>query len=218
MDLVNAAAAARMDDIYRYQRFIYDATRRYFLLGRTELIRNLNPPKHGRVLEVGCGTAWNLIRAARRYPDCHFYGIDISVEMLQSAGRAVDRAGLRERITLAVGDATSFQPTKMFGVKRFDRVFISYAVSMIPEWMRVLAASQRVLAPAGQIYLVDFGRSEGLPSPFRRLLFAWLDRFSVRPRHDLEHDLAEFARRFDLDFKFARLYRGYAVRAALISN
>ena len=215
MDLVSTTAAGQMDSIYRYQRFIYDATRRYFLLGRTELVRGLKPPQGSRILEIGCGTAWNLIRTARCYPDCRLYGIDISTEMLQTAGRAIDRAGLRSRISLAVGDATDFDAERMFGVARFDRIFVSYAVSMIPDWTRVLRASERALAPRGQIHLVDFGQSEELPAAFRHLLFAWLARFSVTPRRNIEHTLADFACTAGFELEFVPLYRGYAVRAAL---
>ncbi|MDA7947868.1 MAG: class I SAM-dependent methyltransferase [Hyphomicrobiaceae bacterium] len=215
MNLASTATADRMDGIYRYQRFIYDVTRRYFLLGRTELIRGLDAPREGRILEIGCGTAWNLIRTARCYPDCRLYGIDISMEMLLSAGRAVDRAGLRDRISLAVGDAAGFDPVKAFGVSHFDRVFISYAVSMIPDWTRVLKAIEPVLTPSGQIHLVDFGRSEHLPAPLRQLLFAWLARFAVTPRLDMERTLADFARASGFRLEFARIYRGYAVHAAL---
>jgi S-adenosylmethionine-diacylgycerolhomoserine-N-methlytransferase len=60
-----ASTAGRMDAIYRGQRHIYDLTRRYYLLGRDMLIRDLAPPAGGSVLEVGCGKARNLIAVAR---------------------------------------------------------------------------------------------------------------------------------------------------------
>ncbi len=106
---VAATAAEKMDAIYGRQRYIYDATRRYYLLGRDRLIGSLKPPLGGVVLEVGCGTARNLIRAAKRYPDARFYGIDISEAMLKSARASVARRGLRSRVTLGQGDATAFQ-------------------------------------------------------------------------------------------------------------
>ena len=56
-----------MDRIYRRQRHVYDVTRKYYLLGRDALIDRLEPPVDGRVLEIGCGTARNLI--ARRSSD-----------------------------------------------------------------------------------------------------------------------------------------------------
>ena len=67
-----ADEAALMDRIYRRQRYVYDLTRKYYLLGRDELIDRLAPPADGRVLEIGCGTARNLIAAARRWPQARF--------------------------------------------------------------------------------------------------------------------------------------------------
>ena len=77
--------AALMDRIYRRQRHVYDFTRKYYLLGRDELVDRLEPPVDGRVLEIGCGTARNLIAAAGRWPQAQLYGIDISGEMLNTA-------------------------------------------------------------------------------------------------------------------------------------
>lgn len=215
MTLADAAAALRMDDIYRYQRFIYDATRRYFLLGRLELIEGLNPPAEGHVLEIGCGTAWNLVRAAHLYPSARLYGLDISTEMLRTAGRAIDRRRQRQRVSLACGDATAFDAHKMFGRKTFDRIFVSYALSMIPDWPHVLTACERMLAPNGEIHLIDFSQCERLPRLFRHILFAWLARFSVEPRADLEDHLVTFARDAGMEFDIMQLYCGYAVHAKL---
>ena len=215
MTLTDIAAAVRMDDIYRYQRFIYDVTRRYFLLGRLELIEALAPPPQARVLEVGCGTAWNLVQTARRHPDTRLYGFDISTEMLHTARRSIDRAGLRDRISLDCGDATSFDTQKMFGVRSFDRIVISYALSMIPDWIKVIEAARKVLSHKGEIHVIDFGRSERLPSLFRRVLFAWLAHFGVTPRAHLEARLNGHAREHGLTLELTRKWRGYAVHGIL---
>lgn len=61
-------AAQHMDRMYRRQRHIYDASRKFYLLGRDNLIRETQPPQGGSILEIGCGTARNLIRAASVYP------------------------------------------------------------------------------------------------------------------------------------------------------
>ena len=57
-----------MDRVYRYQRYIYDFTRKYYLFGRDRLIRELALKPGERVVEIGCGTARNLIRMARPTP------------------------------------------------------------------------------------------------------------------------------------------------------
>src|SRR5262245_23648909 len=103
-----ATHAELMDGLYRWQRHIYDLTRKYYLLGRDRLIAGLNVPAGGTVLELGCGTGRNLILAARRYPDAHFFGLDISSEMLETARVSIGREGLAERVMLAKGDATDF--------------------------------------------------------------------------------------------------------------
>ena len=95
--------AALMNRVYRWQRRwgFYDATRKYYLLGRDPLIAGLAPPEGATVLEIGCGTGRNLVLAAQRYPGARFHGIDISTEMLAAAGQAVERAGLAGRVRLA---------------------------------------------------------------------------------------------------------------------
>ena len=125
-----------MNGEYRFQRHIYDLTRKFYLLGRDRMLDAMHTPSNGKVLEVGCGTGRNLIRAAKRYPDAQYFGVDISDEMLKTAQRNIDNAGLSGSITLAQGDATMFSAKELFGKSQFDRVFISYALSMIPNWQK----------------------------------------------------------------------------------
>src|ERR1700709_1850335 len=84
-----AEATRRMNRMYRWQRHIYDATRRYYLLGRDRLIAGPGPAAGESVLETGCGTGRNLVLAARLCPDARFCGIDVSTEMLTSATTAI---------------------------------------------------------------------------------------------------------------------------------
>ena len=135
-------ATRRMNRMYRRQRHIYDGTRRYYLLGRDRLIAGLQPAPGASVLEIGCGTGRNLVLAAGLYPDARFFGIDVSTEMLTSAISAISRRGLTDRIRVAHGDGTAFDPQLLFGLPRFDHVMISYSLSMIPDWRRVLAGGR----------------------------------------------------------------------------
>ena len=48
---MDSSHAGHMDAIYRTQRHFYDLTRKYYLLGRDRLIRRLDPPKGGSVIE-----------------------------------------------------------------------------------------------------------------------------------------------------------------------
>jgi S-adenosylmethionine-diacylgycerolhomoserine-N-methlytransferase len=213
-----ADAGGAMDRMYRRQRHIYDLTRKFYLLGRDELIAGLKPPPGGAVLEIACGTGRNLIRAARTYPEARFYGLDASEEMLTTARENVASAGLARRITLDCADATDFDPNALFGVLAFERVFISYALSMIPLWERAAMQAASHLALGGALHIVDFGDQGGLPNLFAAALRRWLARFSVTPRLELEPALRSLASTHDLALEFRPLYRRYAYLAILKAN
>ena len=210
-----AESAARMDRMYRLQRFVYDPTRRWYLLGRDRLIEALAVPDGAVVLEVACGTGRNLVRIARRYPGCRLYGLDVSAEMLKSARANRRRAGLDDRIALAAGDATAFDPVAALGgPARFDRIVISYGLSMIPPWQALIERCLDRLAPGGSLHVVDFGDMSGLPRPARAALRGWLRRFHVTPRPEAAAYLAERAGARGGDAAITRVARGYAFLAS----
>jgi S-adenosylmethionine-diacylgycerolhomoserine-N-methlytransferase len=214
-DETTAHAVDLMNRIYRHQRHVYDFTRKYFLLGRDRMIAEMAVAEGARVLEIGCGTGRNLIVAARKYPGARCFGIDVSTEMLNSAIRAILRAGLAARVHVAHADATQFDPGLLFGVDQFDRIFISYSLSMIPQWQSVVATAMSHLAANGELRIIDFGGQERLPVAFRRLLWRWLNAFHVAPRDDLEAILKARATACDATLAFTRPYRGYAQYAVL---
>lgn len=209
------AAAERMDRMYRHQRRIYDLTRKFYLLGRDGMIRQLNARPDAHVLEIGCGTARNLILAAKRFPDADFFGVDISEEMLATARKNIAREKLDDAIEIAHADAAAFDPKPLFGIERFDRIFISYSLSMIPVWRGVLQQAIRMLAPGGELHVVDFGDQRGLPGWFGRALHRWLEAFHVTPRSDLEIQLQTLADYHGAELQFSRPFRGYAQYAVL---
>lgn len=195
-----------MDDVYRYQRLFYDVTRKYYLLGRDDLIRSIKAKPGETVLEIACGTGRNLAKIGKHYPDTRLFGMDISEEMLKSA-----RAKLGDQAVLAQADACNFDPKALFGVEQFDHVVLSYCLSMIPDWEDALYESLRHLAPHGQLHIVDFGDQSGLPVWFKKGLRGWLAKFHVTPRDTLTEVLQNRGR---VEGKYA----GYAVRATVGSG
>jgi S-adenosylmethionine-diacylgycerolhomoserine-N-methlytransferase len=206
-------AAGLMDRMYRHQRHVYDLTRKYYLAGRDEAIARLKPGPGDRVLEIGCGTGRNLIKAARAYPEARFFGLDVSREMLRAAAASIARAGLSSRISIAQADAAAFDPLALFGHAQFDRVIISYALSMIPSWREALGLALDVVAPGGSLRLVDFGECSGLPGPFKTALRRWLAAFDVSPRDDLAETLAALSASRGLTSATEPWRRGYAILA-----
>jgi S-adenosylmethionine-diacylgycerolhomoserine-N-methlytransferase len=213
--MTSVSSTELMNRTYRHQRHIYDFTRKYFLLGRDRLIDGLAPRDGDAVIEIGCGTGRNLVVAAARHPAARLFGIDVSTEMLASAGATIARAGLAPQVRLAHADATSFDPLPLFGIARFDRVFVSYSLSMIPQWEAVIDHALCVLDPGGELHIVDFGGQRRLPGMFRTLLRRWLAVFHVTPRDDLEAVLRARAHAHDAILTFARPYRDYAQYAVL---
>lgn len=202
-------AAAGMDRMYRNQRRIYDLSRAYYLLGRDELIQGLDALPGTTVLEIACGTARNLIKVAERYPGARLYGFDVSSEMLTTAGTSIKKRRLEKRITLGLGDATTFSSEAMFDISNVDRIFVSYAVSMIPQWEDVINTAIMQLAPGGSLHIVDFGTMDRMPHAARRALSAWLAAFEVTPRRTLGAACEIAAARHGMSCSFHESPRGY---------
>lgn len=214
MSVIPAADhGAVMDRMYRGQRHIYDLTRKYYLFGRDRMIGELACEPGDAVLEIACGTGRNLAVAAERWPGAKLFGVDISREMLRSAG-----AALGDQAVLAVGDARDLDTASSLGRARFDRVILSYCLSMIPDWRAALDQAAALLAPAGTLHVVDFGDCSGLPRPFARALRAWLARFHVTPRTDLADVAATVAAARGLAFAHRRGSLGYYENLTLTAS
>jgi S-adenosylmethionine-diacylgycerolhomoserine-N-methlytransferase len=209
------AAAIAMDRMYRRQRHVYDLTRKFYLLGRDRLIAGLKATASDAILEIGCGTGRNLVAIARRYPASRLYGLDVSAEMLVSASNAVARAGLGGRVVLSQADAVTFDAVAVLGRAQFERIVISYCLSMIPPWQSVAAAAIKLLPPGGELHIVDFGGQERLPGWFRTMLRGWLKLFHVNPRDDMEAVLRELAQANGMTLAFERPYFGYSQLAVV---
>lgn len=196
--------AALMDEVYRGQRHIYDFTRKYYLFGRDTMIAGLDAKPRMRVLEVACGTGRNLAMVAKAWPGARLYGLDISSEMLKSA-----RAALGAEARLGEGDACAFEPQSLLGEPAFERIVLSYSLSMIPDWQGALAHAAGQLAPGGSLHVVDFGDLSGLPGIFQRGLRGWLAKFHVAPREELPAIAAEVAAALGLTLTSRRGPLGY---------
>jgi S-adenosylmethionine-diacylgycerolhomoserine-N-methlytransferase len=205
---------ADMDRMYRWTRHVYDASRKYYLLGRDTLIRRIRPQAGEHICEVGCGTARNLRKMAARYPDAHFYGIDASDEMLKTARKILEKKNLLNSVPLRQGFAESFNPSVLFGLSQpLDKIVFSYALSIIPPWRESIDHALDVLKTNGEIHIVDFGSQEGLPPAFRKFLFWWLGKFHVYHKPEIHNHLLALAASGRGTLKTHHLHRGYAYYA-----
>lgn len=188
-DEASAAHAASMDRKYRIQRFAYNATRRYFLLGRNEAIAKLDLQSARHVIEIGCGTGRNIELMQKASPSLAIDAIDISSAMLQSAEA---RVGRNANVRLARADAGTFEPEAVFGRRHYDAVLMSYTLSMIPDWRAALARGLAAVAPGGRLVIADFGDFAGFGA-LKETAKRALARHQAPPRENLSGETARIA-------------------------
>lgn len=149
--------AEKMQRYYRLQSKIYDATRWTFLFGRKRVIRALPFEANAedlRILEVGCGTGYNLARLAQRFPKAKLFGMDVSEDMLELSRKRV--APWAERVEL-LGKPYGADAQWKEG---FDVILFSYSLTMInPQWESLILQAKQDLKPGGIIAVADFHNS-----------------------------------------------------------
>lgn len=182
----------RLNNLYRFQRHFYDLTRRFFLFGRDELLRQMKVQPGERVLEVGCGTGRNLLKLSRLQPKANLFGLDAADEMVKTASAKFDAHDKAKEIILRQGLAEEFSFSKTFGqAASFDKIFISYSLSMFSKWQEALRNTLENLKAGGDLYIVDFGDGKGLPGWVNRLRSWWLSLFKVYYRPEFLEFLKE---------------------------
>jgi len=206
----------KMDKMYRHQRYFYDLTRKYYLLGRDKLIAEMKISEGENVLEIGCGTARNLIILAEKYPQTNFFGLDASSEMLKTAQSKIDARNLKN-ITLKTALADDFTFNETFGLnEKFDAVFFSYAVSIIPPWKESIINALENLKADKTLYIVDFYDQAELPKWFCRLLTVWLKQFHVKYPEELLPFLEDLEKKNTVKLNVEPLYKRYSVLIELL--
>lgn len=207
-----------MDRMYRHQRYFYDLTRKYYLLGRDRLLAEINVQAGENVLEVGCGTGRNLIILAKRFPKANFFGLDASSEMLKTAQAKIQTGNLKNA-ALRTALADTFDYRETFGLAEpFDTIFFSYSISMIPVWRESIQNALANLKSGRSFYIVDFYDQNDLPRWFQRFLKSWLSKFHVQFWGDLMPYLEDLEKRGVGKLKIDPVARRYAFIAQFRKN
>ncbi len=148
--------AQRLENFYAPQAKRYDAFRARLLHGRGDLIEALDVPSGARVVELGCGTGSNLNVLGQVRPIPSLAGVQLVDLCPALLAVARERASRHDNVEVIEADATSWRPPQPV-----DRVFLSYALTMMPDWRAVLANAYAMLKPGGRLGVVDFYLPDG---------------------------------------------------------
>ncbi len=203
-------AFEKMDKMYRRQRYFYDLTRKYYLLGRDRLLKEIKISDGENVLEIGCGTGRNLAILANKYPRANFYGLDASAEMLKTAQKKINSKNL-SNITLKTALADDFSFDKTFCLdKRFDAIFFSFSISMIPAFRESIENALGNLESGKSLYIVDFFDQNNLPVWIRKILQSWLRQFHVKYPEELIPFLKELENKKQGKLSVKPVFKSYS--------
>jgi S-adenosylmethionine-diacylgycerolhomoserine-N-methlytransferase len=147
--------AQKMERYYNVHAKIYDATRWTFLFGRHWIIDWLPFGRTEKitVMEIGCGTGYNLKYLAQNYPKAKLIGYDLSKEMLNVADYKLrnipNKLILRNETYNTEG-----------GLPKADVILFSYCLTMVnPNWQDLILQAKEDLKEGGIIAVVDFHNS-----------------------------------------------------------
>jgi S-adenosylmethionine-diacylgycerolhomoserine-N-methlytransferase len=149
----------RLEGFYAPQAERYDAFRARLLHGRADLVEALEIPAGARVVELGCGTGSNLEVLDRARPLENLASVQLVDLCPPLLAQARQRAHGLCNVEVIEADASNWRPRH-----QADRVFLSYALTMMPDWRSTLVNAYTMLAPGGRLGVVDFH----LPASGRR--------------------------------------------------
>jgi S-adenosylmethionine-diacylgycerolhomoserine-N-methlytransferase len=154
----------RLEAFYGAQAADYDDFRRRLLHGREEMMRGLELPEGGRLLDMGGGTGSNLEAIADRIGRLQSVRIvDLCPSLLRTADARIARHGWTN-VRTVTADATTFEPDD----GPVDAVTFSYSLTMIPDWFRAIDRAYQLLKPGGKIGVADFYVTRKWPGPGMR--------------------------------------------------
>jgi len=177
--------AERLEAFYAPQAEHYDSFRERLLQGRAELMALLDPAPGDRLVELGAGTGRNLEFLGERVATLGQVDlVDLCPALLEQAR---GRTRHHPHVRLIEADAVTYKPDDPV-----DCVYLSYSITMIPDWRGALTNAVSMLKPGGALGVVDFYVSEPAPAPglaqhgvFTRWFWPrWFGHDGVHPNPD----------------------------------
>ncbi|MCC7370922.1 MAG: ubiquinone/menaquinone biosynthesis methyltransferase [Chloroflexi bacterium] len=135
-------------------------------LWRRLAVRHARPPRNGRALDVGTGTAKLALALARAMPDGRVVGVDVAEPMLRQALPAAGPDEAATRVSLALADALALP----FEDNTFDCATTAFMIRNVSDVQAAFRELRRVVRPGGRVVCLE------LTQPRMRL---WGPLFSI---------------------------------------
>jgi demethylmenaquinone methyltransferase/2-methoxy-6-polyprenyl-1,4-benzoquinol methylase len=125
-------------------------------------VRTAQPPRNGRALDVGTGTAQLALALARAMPGGQVIGVDVAEGMLRQlapasappsspAADGTTPTDARARVHLALADAQALP----FADDQFDCATTAFMIRNVADVGRAFAEIRRVVKPGGRVVCLE---------------------------------------------------------------
>ena len=134
-----------------YNRAVYlNLLGTQWLPGIADVDRRLRGDPPARVADLACGPGWSSIAMAKAYPLISVDGFDLDRDVISAARLHAAQAGVSERVTFAVTDASGAGSPR-----RYDLVTIFEALHDMARPVDALRAALGMLTPSGSVIIAD---------------------------------------------------------------
>ena len=126
---------------------------------RRKAAKTVTKKQPNAILDLATGTGDLAIALAKRNPQAHIIGMDISEKMLDTGKAKVAQQMMENQIELGLGDAASLP----FEGDSFDAVTVAFGVRNFENLDKSLSEIHRVLKQDGLIVILEFSMPERFP-------------------------------------------------------
>lgn len=120
---------------------------------RRQLVDGLNLKPGDVVLDLGCGPGlWTSLLAEKVKPDGRVIGLDFSPDLVNYAGKNLEKEPLKDIIEFREGDFYSIP----FNNDTFDMIYFGNCFAYVTDPIKMLKEQKRVTKKGGKVAFKDF--------------------------------------------------------------